>query len=856
MPRPGVAWHRPYLLLHTASTSPAMAKDVFSVPIFLIVFRETLETVIIVSVLLAFLKQTLDGPNRDVKVYKKLRRQVWIGVGAGFLICMIIAAALIGVFYTVGSNSWESNEHYYEGAFCLLASVIITAMGVALLRVGKMQEKWRVKLARSLEAPLKTASRRKCFSRFLEKYAMFALPFITVLREGIEAVVFVAGVSFSAPAYAVPLPVVVGLLVGGIIGWLLFKGGSTMKLQIFLVASTCLLYLVSAGLFSRAVWHFEIQEWNKAVGGDAAETGNAAGSYDIDKSVWHVNPDGANDGGWGVFNAILGWTNSATYGSVISYNVYWIFVIAMFVTMRYKEVKGHWPLMKAKAASRADVESHSGSESREGTAAESKGAVQEKTTTAIPHICREESESHAVGVHHAVITQPLVVGDGSRKCKGPLAVLTVGEVLVPAQLPGDVGAPLLPVGVRDGDHAGGEHGAYVVEDGLDSQLRAAVDVMLVDLVVGALLERRDELLDVEVRRVRHRVERRLRVVDEEEQLLGLEEPVQLAQLEDVARGARVPSLHCRSRDEYMSRKWRCTDEMVLRMHSRLNWSSSTKMRHVISDERGYGSATEPTALLTFQAVWQVPPGGAHVRVRPRDEDLLPQDLLDLRRAACVVKEGPVARDGPLELELVVERAGHDGDAVEAVGDDGHGQGVRHEGPGVARRPAVHDAQHVLEGELAARRLAGLVVVGHGDDGQVVDACRGGLDTREGELGVRVGDEARLAELVVRQERECRLSDCTLTLYATTLSLAAGLAVGAPAGGRAVVLGLPLMPAAGVRFFFSVADDVSNVTSRTMSPSLATLTTPESSLLAGSEASPSAAADGVADMDWRRRTEWR
>lgn len=53
-----------------------MAKDVFSVPIFLVVFRETLETVIIVSVLLAFLKQTLDGPERDVRTYKALRRQV------------------------------------------------------------------------------------------------------------------------------------------------------------------------------------------------------------------------------------------------------------------------------------------------------------------------------------------------------------------------------------------------------------------------------------------------------------------------------------------------------------------------------------------------------------------------------------------------------------------------------------------------------------------------------------------------------------------------------------------------------------------------------------------------------------
>ena len=53
-----------------------MAKDVFSVPVFLVVFRETLETVIIVSVLLAFLKQTLDGPNRDVVVYKALVKQV------------------------------------------------------------------------------------------------------------------------------------------------------------------------------------------------------------------------------------------------------------------------------------------------------------------------------------------------------------------------------------------------------------------------------------------------------------------------------------------------------------------------------------------------------------------------------------------------------------------------------------------------------------------------------------------------------------------------------------------------------------------------------------------------------------
>lgn len=60
-------------------------------------------------------------------------------------------------------------------------------------------------------------------------------------------------------------------------------------MKIFLVVSSCLLYLVAAGLFSRGVWFFESQEWNNAVGGDAAETGSGPGSYDIDRSVWHVN---------------------------------------------------------------------------------------------------------------------------------------------------------------------------------------------------------------------------------------------------------------------------------------------------------------------------------------------------------------------------------------------------------------------------------------------------------------------------------------------------------------------------------------------------------------------------------------
>lgn len=94
--------------------------------------------------------------------------------------------------------------------------------------------------------------------------------------------------------------------------------------------------------------------WSKIIGGDAAETGSGPGSYDIRKSVWHVNccnPQLNGGGGWGIFNSILGWTNSATYGSVISYNLYWLGVIIAFGSLGFYEKRGHFPLLKAKVRS-------------------------------------------------------------------------------------------------------------------------------------------------------------------------------------------------------------------------------------------------------------------------------------------------------------------------------------------------------------------------------------------------------------------------------------------------------------------------------------------------------------------------
>lgn len=52
--------------------------NVFAVPVFFICFRESLETAIVVAILLALLKQTFVNKADGAVAYKKLRKEVSI----------------------------------------------------------------------------------------------------------------------------------------------------------------------------------------------------------------------------------------------------------------------------------------------------------------------------------------------------------------------------------------------------------------------------------------------------------------------------------------------------------------------------------------------------------------------------------------------------------------------------------------------------------------------------------------------------------------------------------------------------------------------------------------------------------
>ena len=83
-------------------------------------------------------------------------------------------------------------------------------------------------------------------------------------------------------------------------------------------------------------------------------------------------------GGWGIFNSLFGWQNSATYGSVISYNLYWVAVILMFLAMWYNEKHGHWPLRKPKYSTR-NAEHGDNSSGKN-----SDGVLEKSTKAAVP----------------------------------------------------------------------------------------------------------------------------------------------------------------------------------------------------------------------------------------------------------------------------------------------------------------------------------------------------------------------------------------------------------------------------------------------------------------------------------------
>jgi len=407
-----------------------MKANLFSVPIFLICFREVLEAAIILSVLLALIEQIVkpherqtsrvgggggvgggDGEGRPSKdrlsiqtprlprleedlnqshleleslasriapdppppinhhahraqIIKRMRLQVFSGTFVGLFFSMCIGAAFLAVYYTKFTDMYGNAEELWEGIFSMIASGMIFVMGMTMMRMDRSKIKWRVKLTKAFEQETmrdmgiggEPPSTR--MGRLLSKlsvrgkrvtsgpstrsrYILFFLPALTVLREGLEAVIFIGGVSLGQPASSIPIAAVTGIALGVVIGYAIYNSSARLNLSLFLTISTVALMYVGAGLMTKAVWYFKMYRFIRLVGGDAAEAGDGPGSFPVDDYIWHLdygNPENKlAAGGWMIFAGVFGWNNTGSILTVMVYISYWLVACATLVFMKWHE---------------------------------------------------------------------------------------------------------------------------------------------------------------------------------------------------------------------------------------------------------------------------------------------------------------------------------------------------------------------------------------------------------------------------------------------------------------------------------------------------------------------------------------
>ena len=189
-----------------------------TIPLF-ILFREAIEASIIVSVLISFTRRKNAG---------FLEKQVWWGVGLGVVVSILFGIIFIVIYYKAAQNLFQGpNQMIFKGAVSWMACLMITYLAFTMLQFFGWEDKWKRKLDIIGAKQLKQAEEQAAASgkpvckageaslavelvelesvqepeipkeRWMTKYAFFIAIFLTVVREGLESVVFLAGVGNS-----------------------------------------------------------------------------------------------------------------------------------------------------------------------------------------------------------------------------------------------------------------------------------------------------------------------------------------------------------------------------------------------------------------------------------------------------------------------------------------------------------------------------------------------------------------------------------------------------------------------------------------------------------------------------------
>jgi high-affinity iron transporter len=252
---------------------------------FVIALREGIEAALIVGIILGYLKKV--GAEN-------LAKPVYYGVGLGVLASIGVA----GLFLVLRVEFQGKYEQLFEGITMLVAAVILTTMILWMRNNSKT-------FSEDMKEKVETALTKR------QSYGLASLAFVSILREGIETVLFLGSASFTSSGIQLLIGGGLGLGLAVLVGVAIMKYSVRLDLRTFFNVTGILLILFAAGLVGRSILEFQ-------------EAGVVAPViehvYDVN---WLIN--GQSNAG-SILTALLGYDASPSLAEILGYIGYWVLI--------------------------------------------------------------------------------------------------------------------------------------------------------------------------------------------------------------------------------------------------------------------------------------------------------------------------------------------------------------------------------------------------------------------------------------------------------------------------------------------------------------------------------------------------
>ncbi|VVD66896.1 FTR1 family iron permease [Pandoraea eparura] len=195
--------------------------------VMFIVWRESVEALLVVGILHAWLANPEHGAKRGLPY-------LWGGVVLGIAAAVALGAALVGFTEVLSGDA----QDYFQTAMVLVACVLIVQMVFWMKRHGRT-------LKRDMESSLRRNQDQGTW------WGVLVLVALAIAREGSETTIFLYGIGFGQQGSVPPsmwLAVLIGFALALATFWLLQLGGKIFSWRLFFRVTEIMLLFLAAGL--------------------------------------------------------------------------------------------------------------------------------------------------------------------------------------------------------------------------------------------------------------------------------------------------------------------------------------------------------------------------------------------------------------------------------------------------------------------------------------------------------------------------------------------------------------------------------------------------------------------------------